>query len=54
MQTPIQMGAKEWTLMFVLAVIWAGSFIAVEIALTALPPFTIVMFRISVAAIALY
>ena len=53
-QQPLQMGSREWLLMFILAFIWGGSFIAVEIALEELPSLSIVTFRVGGAALALY
>ncbi len=43
----------EWTLLLTLSILWGGSFFFVEIAVTTLPPLTIVVFRVGLAAIAL-
>ncbi len=43
----------EWALLVVLASLWGGSFFFVGVAIKALPPLTIVMIRVGVAAIAL-
>lgn len=47
------MGIVEWSLLIVLSMLWGGSFFFVEIAVDALPPFTIVALRVGLAAIAL-
>ncbi len=47
------MGLSEWLLLVTLSVLWGGSFFFVEIALKDLPPLTIVLSRVSFAAIAL-
>lgn len=48
------MGPLEWVLLILLSVLWGGSFFFGEVALSELQPFTIVLGRVSVAAIALY
>jgi len=50
---PHVMTAAEWGLLFALAAVWAGSFIFVEVALTELPPMSIVLARVGIAALAL-
>lgn len=47
------MGLYEWLLLLLLSVIWGGSFFFVEIAVTALPPLTIVALRVTLASLAL-
>lgn len=47
------MGVSEWLLLVTLSVLWGGSFFLVEIALKDLPPLTVVLGRVSLAAIAL-
>ncbi len=47
------MGAREWLLILALSIVWGGSFFFVEVALEALPPFTIVLCRVGLAALAL-
>ena len=47
------MGLREWTLIVALSVVWGGSFYFVEVALTALPPLTVVLCRVGLAALAL-
>jgi len=52
--TPHHMGAREWFLLIFLSAIWGTSFLVIKVALTALPPFTIVMFRVGFATMGLY
>jgi drug/metabolite transporter (DMT)-like permease len=47
------MGAVEWTLLIGLSVLWGGSFFFVGVAVDGLPPFTIVVLRVGIAAFAL-
>ncbi len=47
------MGAFEWTLLLILSVLWGGSFFFVGVAVKALPPFTLVVLRVGLAAVAL-
>jgi drug/metabolite transporter (DMT)-like permease len=48
------MGSAEWALLIGLSLLWGGSFFFVGIAVTALPPFTIVALRVGIAAVALH
>lgn len=48
------MGLREWVLLITLSILWGGSFFFVEVALTELPPLTIVLLRVAQAAIALW
>lgn len=48
------MGAGDWMRLLALSLLWGGSFFFVEIAVTALPPFTIVALRVGLAATALH
>ena len=43
----------EWTLLLTLAILWGGSFFFGEIALSELPPLSLVLARVSLAALAL-
>lgn len=43
----------EWLLLTILSIVWGGSFFFVGIAVEALPPFTIVALRVSLATFAL-
>lgn len=48
------MGAREWLMLISLSVLWGGSFFFVEVAVTALPPLTIVALRVGIAAVTLW
>lgn len=47
------MGPLEWALLVVLALLWGGSFFFNKVALAELPPFTLVLGRIGLAALIL-
>jgi drug/metabolite transporter (DMT)-like permease len=47
------MGAIEWLLLLTLSVLWGGTFLFSEVALEEVQPFTLVLGRVGVAAIAL-
>lgn len=44
----------EWGLLVILSVLWGGAFFLIEIALRDLPPFTIMIFRVTGAALFLW
>ena len=48
------MTAGEWGLLVTLAVLWAGSYLYVGVAVKALPPLTIVACRVGLGAVLLY
>ena len=48
-----RMGVVEWTLLIILSIIWGGSFFFVKIAVTEVAPFTLVLCRVSLAALIL-
>ncbi len=48
------MGAREWLMLIALSVLWGGSFFFVAVAVTELPPLTIVTLRVGLAAITLW
>ncbi|MEM9626627.1 MAG: DMT family transporter [Pseudomonadota bacterium] len=48
------MSAKAWFLLILLSILWGGSFFFAEIALRELPPLTIVLGRVGIAALALH
>ncbi len=52
-QIKITMGAGEWGLLLTLSILWGGSFFFVEVALSEVGPFTIVLVRVGLAAFAL-
>ena len=47
------MGPVEWGLLILLSILWGGSFFFAEVALAELPPFTVVLGRVGIAALAL-
>lgn len=51
---PQRMGPTEWVLLIALSILWGGSFFFVGVAVAELPPFTIVLLRVALAAIALH
>ncbi|KAF5039473.1 putative cystine transporter YijE [anaerobic digester metagenome] len=55
MQTssPRTMGHTEWALLVSLSILWGGSFLFGKIALAELRPFTVVLLRVGIAALAL-
>jgi drug/metabolite transporter (DMT)-like permease len=48
------MGTREWLMLIVLSVLWGGSFFFVGVAVSELPPLTIVTLRVGLAAITLW
>ena len=54
MTAKLAMGRTEWTLLIILSVLWGGSFFFAKIALAEIPPLTLVLLRVSIAASALY
>ena len=48
-----QMEPTEWVMLVALSVLWGGSFFFVSVAVGSLPPFTIVVLRVGLAALAL-
>lgn len=49
----MRMGPREWLMLFALSLLWGGSFFFVEVALDGLPPFTLVLGRVGLAAVIL-
>ncbi|MBT3395844.1 MAG: EamA family transporter [Alphaproteobacteria bacterium] len=47
------MGASQWAILLLLSVLWGGSFYFIAVALTALPPLTVVTLRVGLATLAL-
>ncbi len=47
------MSASEWAMLLSLSVLWGGSFFFTRVALSALPPFTLVLLRVGLAALIL-
>ena len=56
MNTPINpsMGPREWAMLVALSILWGGSFFFVEIVVDDWPPFSIVLSRVLLAALALW
>ena len=54
MATQKIMGAKEWALLLILSVLWGGSFFFIGVAVKELPPLTIMMLRVGIAALILH
>ena len=48
------MGIREWAMLFALSLLWGGSFFFIGVAVSDLPPLTIVALRVGLAAIALW
>lgn len=49
----LKMTRVEWGLLLILAVLWGGSFFFIELSVRALPPFTVVLLRVGIAALVL-
>lgn len=47
------MGRLEWALLITLSVLWGGSFFFMEVSVASLPPLTVVVLRVGLAALAL-
>ncbi|MBM3568606.1 MAG: DMT family transporter [Alphaproteobacteria bacterium] len=47
------MSARAWLLLLLLSVVWGGSFICIKIAVVELPPLTVVLLRVALAAFAM-
>ncbi|MCP4472665.1 MAG: DMT family transporter [Gammaproteobacteria bacterium] len=48
------MGFYEWVMLITLSILWGGSFFFIEVVVTELPPLTIVLSRVGLAAVALW
>jgi drug/metabolite transporter (DMT)-like permease len=48
------MSGSDWLLLILLSIVWGGSFFFAKIAVAALPPLTIVLARVAIAAAALH
>ncbi|HET9428762.1 MAG TPA: DMT family transporter [Allosphingosinicella sp.] len=49
----IRMGGREWIILVLLSVLWGGSFLFIEVSVRELPPFTLVLGRVAIAALVL-
>ena len=47
------MGLPEWGMLILLGVIWGGSFFFARVAVSEIPPLTLVLFRVAIAGAAL-
>lgn len=54
MQKTQTMRISDWCLLLFLSVLWGGSFFFSKVALSELPPFTVVLARVAIAALALF
>lgn len=52
--TAPRMGAPEWIALLALSTLWGGSFFFYKVLVAELPPFTVVLGRVSIAALALH
>jgi drug/metabolite transporter (DMT)-like permease len=50
----MRMGRVEWALLGILSVLWGGSFFFAKVAVRELPPLTLVLARVAIAAAALH
>ena len=49
-----RMSLLDWSLLLALSLLWGGSYFFVGVVVKALPPFTIVLLRVAIAAVALH
>lgn len=49
----LRMGAGQWAILLLLSILWGGSFFFIEVAVETIPPFTLVLLRVTMAAAAL-
>ncbi|KQW28880.1 ABC transporter permease [Rhizobium sp. Root274] len=54
MQKNQSMGLTDWALLLALSVLWGGSFFFSKVALSEVPPLSVVLARVSIAALALF
>lgn len=54
MQAGQRMGAREWAMLIALSVLWGGSFFFVGVAVREVPPLSLVLCRVGIAALALW
>jgi drug/metabolite transporter (DMT)-like permease len=50
----MQMSARDWTLLVVLSLLWGGAFFFVAVAVKQVPPLTVVLVRVGLAALVLF
>lgn len=49
-----RMGARDWAMLLLLSFLWGGSFFFISVAVSELPPFTLVTMRVGLAAVTLW
>ncbi len=49
-----RMGSKDWGMLLLLSFLWGGSFFFISVAISELPPFTLVTMRVGLAALTLW
>jgi drug/metabolite transporter (DMT)-like permease len=54
MPAPARMSLLDWSLLLALSILWGGSFFFVGVVVKTVPPFTIVLLRVAIAAAALH
>jgi drug/metabolite transporter (DMT)-like permease len=54
METGQRMGAREWAMLIGLSLLWGGSFFFVGVAVREVPPLSLVLARVGIAALALW
>jgi drug/metabolite transporter (DMT)-like permease len=54
MSMSARMSLLDWSLLLALSLLWGGSYFFVGVVVKALPPFTIVLLRVAIAAVALH
>jgi len=52
--SPTAASTRDWIMIFVLALIWGGSFLFGRILMLEWPPFTVVFLRVAIAAAVLW
>jgi drug/metabolite transporter (DMT)-like permease len=53
MNVPKTMDSHDWSLLILLSVLWGGAYFFAGVAVKELPPLTVVLARVSIAAIVL-
>ena len=53
MEAPKTMDAQDWSLLILLSVLWGGAYFFVGVAVKELPPLTVVLVRVGLAAVTL-
>ena len=54
MPAPTRMTLLDWSLLLALSILWGGSFFFVGVVVRTVPPFTLVLLRVAIAAAALH